>query len=112
MSAEVANIALNAFPSQRPPRTKRGGKKVQYKKLKDALLIERPICEVCRFEKSITVHHRHGRVGKLLLWKPGLVAICEKCHQTVHAAPEWAIANGWIKIPWNHFPVDAIPTNP
>ena len=26
--------------------------------------------------------------------------------------PEWAIANGWIKIPWNHFPVDAIPTNP
>ena len=34
MSAEVANIALNAFPSQRPPRTKRGGERRRYIKSK------------------------------------------------------------------------------
>lgn len=34
------------------------------------------------------VHHKFGRRGKLLLWKPGWIAISQRAHEWVHKNPE------------------------
>ena len=35
-------------------------------------------------------HHTHGRVGKLLLFKPWWIAVCSDCHKWIHSNPERA----------------------
>jgi hypothetical protein len=49
-------------------------------------------CECCRKKykrtrAAITVHHRRGRIGKLLLDKRFWCALCLECHQWVHQNP-------------------------
>src|ERR1043166_1672125 len=98
--SQPANIALQVFKSQRPtdPAAAKRRERRTYLKLKAEFLMANPICQICRFAKSTSLHHRFGRGGELLLWKPGFVAACEKCHSTVHCKVGWAIANGWIGI--------------
>jgi len=101
------NIALIAFPEQRPHGNHRAGKRRQYIKLKKVFLSENKVCAVCKFNAAIQVHHRRGNAGELLTLVSEFIAICQQCHTTVHQNPAWAIANGWLGTPWNHLPVDA-----
>ena len=42
------------------------------------------------------VHHRYGRQGKLLRWKPGWLAVSKQGHRWIHAHPEQSRERGWI----------------
>ncbi len=51
------------------------------------------------------VHHKFGRQGKLLIWKPGWIAVSKEGHRFLHSNIKIAIKNGWIGQvgTWNNF---------
>jgi hypothetical protein len=59
-----------------------------------AFLAQRPICEICQRGRSVDVHHRRGRYGRLLLDRTEWIALCRTCHDLVHSNPKWARAEG------------------
>jgi hypothetical protein len=61
-----------------------------YRKESKAWLISNSQCEGCRRSKATEVHHKFGRLGPLLNWKPGWIALCKKCHQFAHEHPQAA----------------------
>lgn len=46
--------------------------------------------------KITEVHHQFGRLGGLLMWKPGWIGISKEGHRWVHAHPKEAREHGWI----------------
>lgn len=60
-----------------------------YHKKRMAFLIDRPWCQACAAmgktpQPSKQIHHKVGRVGFLLLDVRHWLAVCEKCHSTIH----------------------------
>ena len=110
MSAEVANIALNAFPSQRPPRTKRGGERRRYIKSKKKFIAVAGQCAVFWDQKAIQTHHVFGRLGHLLNWQPGWMAVSQQGHSWIDANREAARLRGWLapKGLWNTSPEEIL----
>lgn len=51
------------------------------------------------------VHHVFGRAGRLLLWKPGWLAVSKWGHRVIHAFPDVARRIGWMAPEhiWNDF---------
>lgn len=72
---------------------KEQGRKREYKKGRDKYLLEHPVCEMrldnCKI-KATQVHHKKGRVGKLLTEEAHFIAACENCHRTVEDNPGMA----------------------
>lgn len=46
--------------------------------------------------KTNQVHHKAGRTGKLLLFKPYWLAVSQKGHDYIHANPNFSLNNNWI----------------
>lgn len=69
-----------------------------YRPLRDKYLAEHPICEVkgCG-RKTTNLHHKKGRIGKLLFDTEYFMACCELCHpQKIHNNPVWSRENGYL----------------
>jgi hypothetical protein len=51
------------------------------------------------------VHHRFGRVGRLLLWIPGWLAVSSGGHAVIHQWPAFARKMGWLapEGAWNDY---------
>ena len=84
--------------------TKRAEELKLYTKLRRAFLKANPQCHVfCRF-KSSEIHHKYGRVGKLLNWTEGWIAVSRTAHHLIQDHPEEARKRGWIckKGLWNN----------
>lgn len=71
-------------------------------------LLTHPMCRVCLDEKiegmivpqprvAEDVHHRRGRVGRLLLEERFWMPVCRIHHDAIHQNPAWAKAHGYIK---------------
>jgi hypothetical protein len=60
-------------------------------------LFEHPTCEVCKKAPSGQNHHRAGRIGAKLLDKADWLAICQPCHDRIHAHAAWAREQGFLK---------------
>jgi len=60
-------------------------------------------CAKCGSNRYLCVHHKRGRLGKLLTETKHWVALCFDCHRWVHDNPEWARKSGLLaeKGCWN-----------
>ena len=60
-------------------------------------------CVMCGTRVATECHHSHGRRGKLLLYEPFWLAVCQMCHAWVHENPDGARERGMICRPgqWN-----------
>lgn len=69
----------------------------QYLKQRDAFLRKHYWCEArCARQLASDVHHKQGRVGKLLLDETKWVAVCRRCHDWIHDNPKEATERGWL----------------
>jgi hypothetical protein len=73
-----------------------------YRAVRQRFLLDNPICQACipisrhvgfplkdaRWAED--VHHKYGRIGPLLTWTPGFVAICRNCHHYIGEHPNIA----------------------
>ena len=83
----------------------------EYRKLKAAFLSEHSTCFGCGKWIALDLrelHHRFGRVGRLLCWVPGFTCACHACHWNIKNAPHLMtpIARAGLECPkgcWNDF---------
>lgn len=57
---------------------------------------ENKICRVCKKKRSDTVHHKAGRIGKLLLYTPYWLPTCTDCHTWIHGNPKVSYKKGYL----------------
>lgn len=80
----------------RPFSKRKAERYAEYRKYRDAYMLQNPICEVegCR-RPSTDPHHLFGRRGKDLL--RGLMAVCAECHRDkIHGDVANAKKMGWL----------------
>ncbi len=90
------------------PRTfKRASEEAKYRKRVRAWLVGK-ICAVYPLEWATQCHHIFGRVGKLLLWEHGWMAVSERGHNWIHSNPAKAREMGFLCPAglWNTMPKD------
>jgi len=82
----------------------------QYFKARLEFLAANPICKVWMDEnpsrlsfheyggapRSTDIHHRRGRVGKMLLDTRYWMAVSRTAHQRIHQFPKWAREKGYL----------------
>lgn len=66
-----------------------------------ALLDEFPACQRCDQARSVDVHEPKLRSrGGDPYTKTQCVALCRPCHDWIHANPDLAADEGWMKNSW------------
>ena len=67
-----------------------------YAKKKKAYMIDHIKCEVkgCN-QVSTELHHKKGRIGKLLYNEKYFMAVCHACHRKITDDSDWAIKQGY-----------------
>lgn len=80
-------------------------KNIIYKQARKEYFEEHPFCEVrlpgCLIpsidadNSGLQIHHKKGRVGKLLYDKRYFLSVCGNCHRYIEDHPEEAKENGW-----------------
>jgi 5-methylcytosine-specific restriction endonuclease McrA len=75
---------------------KRAVQEKEYKVLRDQFLEDNPTCQACHFKQADQVHHKAGRIGKLLTDVDYFMACCGTCHQFIEMNPSAALKMGWI----------------
>lgn len=76
---------------------KRAVENKEYARLRRDYLEAYPVCEVVEcHRKSNQIHHMAGRSNDLLNNVDHWLAVCDVCHQRIHAEPIWAENNGYI----------------
>ena len=78
----------------RPRSKKRAKEYVEYNKIKNDWLHDNHKCELCGF-MAYEVHHKAGKIGKLLCDTRYFLAVCRECHTHIELNPEWAKKNGY-----------------
>lgn len=76
--------------------TKRAKELAQYRKCRELFLQVNPFCQACWTSKATDIHHRFGRVGKLLNYTPLWMGVCRQCHDWIGSNPTQARINGWV----------------
>lgn len=79
-----------------PLSKKRKRENKDYEKKKKEYLTKNIRCEVkgCN-QVSVDIHHKKGRVGKLLHDERYFMAVCRKHHTEIEISPSWAIEQGY-----------------
>jgi len=79
---------------------KRATQNREYLKLRKIFLENNSTCfvksEWCTFTAQ-HVHHKAGRVGKLLTDINNFLAVCDNCHRKIEMNPLWAKEKGYSK---------------
>ncbi len=86
----------NTRPKIRPRSKKRAQQELDYKKVRKEFLEDNKKCRVCAYRPADQVHHRKGRIGKLLTNKTYFLACCDGCHKRIENNPKWAFESGYI----------------
>lgn len=90
-------------PKMRLKRSKKRIKKVSKSRSKELSVYDRErirymnshaFCEVCG-KRATDIHHKKGRVGKLLTDKRYFLAVCRECHSRIETDPQWAKDKGY-----------------
>lgn len=103
-NGETLKLSFKSIKRINPRTSMRAAEEAKYRKIvKDEMQVGR-FCQslFCR-RKATQVHHKCGRIGKLLLYKPQWAYLCDICHHQVHIDPEWARSVGLLceKGRWN-----------
>jgi hypothetical protein len=61
----------------------------EYATLRKQFLHARPRCERCK-KKSTDIHHKRGRVGRLLCMSEHWASVCRSCHNWIGENPKEA----------------------
>lgn len=69
-----------------------------YTKLRKEYLSQNPKCWWCGLPAT-DIHHKLGRVGKLLNDVKNWVGLCRKCHDKAHKERRWAVECGLMPKP-------------
>lgn len=67
----------------------------KYTSVRKEYLEAHPLCEVCKLNKATEIHHKKGKIGKLLNEKEFFLATDSSCHRLIEENPEWAYKNGY-----------------
>lgn len=67
-----------------------------YRKKREEYLNAHPNCEVCG-RPATDIHHKAGRIGKLLTDILNFLAVCRPCHTRIETNPKWAKEKGYSK---------------
>lgn len=75
---------------------KRAVENKEYLTLRKVFLENHPVCQVkdCK-NRSVNVHHKRGRIGKLLCDIRFWLATCMECHSEIEKRPQWAYKMGY-----------------
>lgn len=65
-------------------------------KIKKEMVRNDPKCRRCGIEALLDIHHRAGRSGRLMLYRPLLTLLCRSCHQLCDTEPARMRGEGWI----------------
>ncbi len=88
---------------------KRAVQNKEYAKLKKAFMNRAIFCEAKNcIRPAVDLHHKFGRIGRLLTWVPGFMALCRPHHLMCKSDPIEARALGLL-CPvgqWNTMPKD------
>ena len=82
------NIAKSSLTKSRARQNR------EYGKARASFLVGNPKCRVCGKEAT-EVHHKRGRIGKLLTAVKHFLAVCRTCHQRIEENPVWAKENNY-----------------
>lgn len=78
-------------------------KLAHYAQVKTAFLAAAKRCDCCLRDVDkcgpVHVHHRRGRIGRLLCATEYWAAVCQHCHEWIHANPKGAQARGLLAGP-------------
>lgn len=69
----------------------------EYAKLRARFLHDKPRCEFpgCK-KRSEDIHHKRGRIGRLLCMSEHFCAVCRPHHHFIHENPKIARENGML----------------
>ena len=67
----------------------------KYLKIRVDYINKHSKCEVCKKASSTDVHHKKGKIGKLLTDSRYFLAVCRPCHQIIEMNPDWAKEMGY-----------------
>jgi hypothetical protein len=70
--------------------------KTKYSKLSKEHLLANPWCEKCLALRSTQIHHKKGRLGKLLCDTQFFMAVCIHCHRYIEENRLEAYSRGWL----------------
>jgi len=75
---------------------KRAKENREYLKVRKVFLESLIYCQVkgCK-ELATEVHHKKGRIGKLLTDISYFLGVCRECHSKIELEPLWAKENGY-----------------
>jgi hypothetical protein len=75
---------------------KRNLENKEYLKVRKVFLQSLMFCQVNSCKKLPTeVHHKKGRIGKLLTDTRYFLGVCRECHNKIELEPLWAKENGY-----------------
>lgn len=57
---------------------------------------ENKLCAVCKKTEATEVHHKAGRIGRLLLYVAYWLPVCYDCHTWIHANPKISYKRGFM----------------
>lgn len=66
-----------------------------YLTIREKFLQENPQCAVYPSEKATQVHHKKGRIGKLLTDVRYFLPVSDRAHREIELNPEWAKKMGY-----------------
>jgi len=93
-------LKRSAKPLKRTPLSpvsKKQQKRLQdYSVVRKAYLEEHPVCEACGQREATEIHHKEGR-GSKTADPTTFMSICRRCHNWIHAHPNRAREEGWLK---------------
>lgn len=67
----------------------------EYERVKKEFLRKHKCCEACGDAPSTEVHHKRGRVGKLLTDVRFFLAVCRPCHFHIESDPVFSKQMGY-----------------
>lgn len=75
---------------------KRSKENAEYLRVREAFLDSLIFCEVdsCK-NLAMEVHHKSGRIGKLLTDIDNFLGVCRECHNKIELNPQWAKKQGY-----------------
>jgi hypothetical protein len=74
---------------------KRSLENKEYLKIRKQYLINNPNCEICN-SNNVEIHHKKGRIGKLLFDDRYFMTVCREHHNYIHTNPKEAREKKWM----------------
>jgi hypothetical protein len=90
---------------------KRMRSQIIYRRRKQGFMAKHPRCQCCKRALSEDLHHKRGRIGRLLTDERFWMAVCRPCHDRIHRHPAEAVERGYLAGPgeWNTLPKPLLP---